>query len=68
MESRRQKQTPELERHYSTTAAARILGYTSGHMRNMRVEGTGPRWVRAASGVARYPESALREYLSGVAA
>lgn len=57
-----------IERVYTTRGAARILDVTSGHLRNMRLVNRGPRWIVTADGTVRYPESALREYLSGVAA
>lgn len=57
-----------LDRFYTTGSAARLIGVSSGHMRNMRVVNKGPRWIVTADGTIRYPESALREYLSGVAA
>ncbi len=59
---------PTLEPHYTTTDAARFIGCSSSHMRNLRLANRGPRWIVTADGTIRYPESALREYLSGVAA
>lgn len=55
-----------LQPHYSTTDAARYVGCTAGHLRNLRVQSKGPRWVKTADGTIRYPESALIEYLAGV--
>ena len=57
-----------LEPHYTSREAARFIGVASTSLRNMRLANKGPRWVVTADGTIRYPESALREYLSGVAA
>jgi hypothetical protein len=54
---------PPLERHYSASSAADLLDVTVGHLRNLRLQNKGPRWVSTADGGIRYPESALREYL-----
>ena len=56
---------PNIERHYTTRETAQIIGGTSGHLRNLRIKNKGPRWVVTADGVIRYPESAIREWLSG---
>lgn len=68
MTERKDRGALPLEPHYSTIQAARILGYTPGHLRDLRVKNAGPRWIRLPTGMVRYPESALRDYLSGVAA
>lgn len=54
-----------LERHYTSRDAAKLIGFTTGSLRNLRLERKGPRWVTTADGAIRYPESALREYLNG---
>lgn len=62
------KRTPKpaaLQPHYSTSDAARFVGCTAGHLRNLRVQNKGPRWTVTADGTIRYPESALIEYLAG---
>lgn len=64
----KRNETAGLEPHYTTTSAARFIGCSSSHMRNLRLQNKGPRWIVTADGTIRYPESALREYLSGVAA
>lgn len=57
-----------LERHYASREAARLIGFTTSSLRNLRLENRGPRWIVTADGTIRYPESALRQYLSGEAA
>ena len=60
--------TPALERHYTSREAAKLIGFTTSSLRNMRLLNKGPRWIVTADGTVRYPESALRDYLNGVAA
>lgn len=54
-----------VERHYTSREAAKLIGYTTSSLRNMRLENKGPRWIVTSSGTVRYPESALHEYLNG---
>lgn len=61
------KDAPSLEPHYTSREAARLIGFTTSSLRNMRQAGRGPRWVTTADGTIRYPESALRAYLTEVA-
>lgn len=60
--------TQTLERHYTSREAAKLIGFTTSSLRNMRLVNKGPRWIVTADGTIRYPESALRDYLNGVAA
>jgi hypothetical protein len=62
------KAAPMLERHYTTSQAAQLIGVSSGHLRNLRCDDKGPRWVVTRDGTIRYPESALRVYLGQEAA
>lgn len=54
-----------VEKHYATKDAAALIGCTSGALRNMRLTNKGPRWVVTSDKTIRYPESAIKEYLSG---
>lgn len=55
--------TAFLERHYSTSAAAELIGVTPASLRNMRCANRGPAWVVTKDKTIRYPESSLRQYL-----
>lgn len=57
----------KLERHYTSREAARLIGFTTSSLRNLRLERRGPRWITTVDGTIRYPESALRNYLNGEA-
>ena len=54
-----------LEPHYTSAACAEYIGGTTGALRNMRISGKGPKWIRTADGTIRYPASAIREWLNG---
>lgn len=44
--------------YLSPTEAARITGYTTGTLANLRSSGQGPRWVKP-KGRVRYPRADL---------
>lgn len=52
-----------IERHYSGPEAATLIGMSVGHLRNLRLEDKGPRWIVTADKRVLYPASALAEYL-----
>lgn len=52
-----------IPRHYSTAEAARLIGMSSGHLRNQRAASKGPRWIVTADKRVLYPASSLAEYL-----
>lgn len=54
-----------LERHYTSREAAKLIGFTTNSLRNLRLERKGPRWITTTDGAVRYPESSLRAYLNG---
>ena len=57
----------EIETHYSTAQAARLIGLSSGGLRNARCANKGPRWIVAAGGRILYPASSIAAYLAGQA-
>ena len=52
-----------IERHYTTAEASALIGMTPGHLRNLRTESKGPRWIVTTDKRVLYPASSLAEYL-----
>lgn len=56
-----------IEQHYSTAQAARLIGLSSGGLRNLRVVSKGPAWIVTADKRILYPASSIAAYLAGKA-